>query len=135
MDSHKFLNIFKLKDKSSHRVSSYDKRGGNNDFIRFKGEETKLLAEIDGPGIINHIYFVMIMPNPKNFRSTIIRMFWDHEEVPSVEAPLGDFFGVCACRVRPINSLMINITPGSLSGYGFNMYFPMPHDGAVHLLL
>lgn len=128
MPTNLFRNIFSLKEKTSHRASSWDQKGGNRDFIFIGSGQTKVLAEIEGPGIINHIYFVSILQNPKDFRTVIIKMYWDHEEQPSVEVPLGDFFGVCNCRVRPINSLMITITPGSLSGYGFNMYFPMPFN-------
>ncbi len=123
-----FSNLFKLNNKSSHRASSWDQKGGNRDFIFIGSKQTKVLADIDGPGIINHIYFVSILQHPKDFRAAVIKMYWDNEDNPSVEVPLGDFFGVCNCRVRTINSLMINITPGSLSGYGFNMYFPMPFN-------
>ena len=121
-----FQNIFKLKSNSSHRISSWDKKGRNIDFIQIKSNETVTLAEIEGPGIINHIYFTTILPNPLEFRNAIIRMYWDNEKNPSVEVPLGDFFGVSNCRLRLINSLMISIFRGISGSYGFNTYFPMP---------
>lgn len=121
-----FNNLFRLTDRSSFRASSWDRRGRNNDFINIGSKQTKVLADIKGPGIINHIYFTMIAPNPLDFRNAIIRMYWDDEENPSVEVPLGDFFGVCNCRIRTINSLMITITKGIIASYGFNIYFPMP---------
>ncbi len=126
MNPQDFSKLFTLKNKTSHRISSWNKTGKNKDAIIIRGNRTKILADIEGPGIINHIYFTMILQNPLDFRAAVIKMYWDNEEHPSVEVPLGDFFGVCNCRIRPFNSLMITITPGSISGYGFNMYFPNP---------
>jgi hypothetical protein len=121
-----FTNLWKLTDKSSHRISSWDKTGRNFDFLQIKSKETVVLADIEGPGIIKHIYFTTILPNPLEFRNAVIRMYWDYEKSPSVEAPLGDFFGVSNCRLRLINSLMITIYRGISGSYGFNIYFPMP---------
>lgn len=121
-----FENLCKLKDKSNHRVSSWDKKGKNFDFVQIFSKETRVLAEIKGPGIIKHIYFTAILMDPLDFRNAIIRIYWDHEEHPSVEVPLGDFFGVSNCRLRTLNSLMITINQGHSGSYGFNTYFPMP---------
>lgn len=121
-----FPNICKLNNNSSHRISSWDKTGRNFDFIQIKSKETIALADIEGPGIIKHFYFTTILPNPLEFRNAVIRMYWDYEKSPSVEVPLGDFFGVSNCRLRLINSLMITIYRGTSGSYGFNNYFPMP---------
>ena len=118
-----FTNLWKLTDKSSHRISSWDRTGRNFDFLQIKSKETVLLADIEGPGIIKHIYFTTILPNPLEFRNAVIRMYWDYEKSPSVEVPLGDFFGVSNCRLRLINSLMITIYRGTSGSYGFNIYF------------
>jgi hypothetical protein len=91
-----------------------------------KSKETKILADIEGPGIIKHMYYTTILPNPLEFRNAIIRIYWDYEKNPSVEVPLGDFFAVSNCRLRLINSLMITINRGIEGSYGFNIYFPMP---------
>jgi hypothetical protein len=126
MNINSFSNLFKLTKRSSHRISSWDKKGRNIDFIHIGSKKTEILAEIEGPGIIKHIYFTTILQNPLDFRYGILRMYWDHEENPSVEVPLGDFFGVSNCRVRLFNSLIITINRGALGSYGFNIYFPMP---------
>jgi len=62
-------------------------------------------------------------------------MFWNDESNPSVEAPLGDFFGVANGQVRPIRSLAFTVNPGfyisTNASWGFNCYLPMPfHSGA-----
>lgn len=121
-----YKNLCKLVDKSNHRISSWDVTGKNKDFIQIQSKETKILAEIKGPAIIKHFYFTTILMDPLDFRSAILRIFWDYEENPSVEVPLGDFFGVSNCRVRLLNSLLITIYKGCLGSYGFNCYFPMP---------
>ena len=119
-------NICTLNNKTSHRESSWDKKGKNVDYLSINSKETRVLADIEGPGMIKHMYFTTILQNPLDFRNSVIRMYWDDEKDPSVEVPLGDFFGVCNCRVRPIQSLMITINRGILGSYGYNNYFPMP---------
>ena len=128
-----FSNIFKLTDKSSHRESSWDRKGKNFDHLQIKSKETRILADIEGPGIIRHMYFTTILQNPLDFRNAVIRMYWDDEKDPSVEVPLGDFFGVCNCRVRTIKSLMITINRGILGSYGYNNYFPMPFSSHARI--
>ena len=80
---------------------------------------TVTLAEIEGPGVINHIWLTVF---PDYWRCLVLRFYWDDEESPSVEAPLGDFF--CSgwgirCNV---NSLPISVNPAG----GFNSYWQMP---------
>ena len=78
-----------------------------------------VLADIKGPGAIRHIWITM---DPKAYRDCILRMFWDGEKTPSVEAPLGDFFASGhALRVN-VNSIPIAVNPSG----GFNSYWPMP---------
>lgn len=122
-----FDNLYKIVNKTNYRASSWDTSGKNNDYIRVKPNKSKILADIQGPGIIRHMYFTTIHQNPLEFRWAVIKMYWDFEQNPSVEVPLGDFFGVSNCRVRPMNSLMITVNRGGEMGsYGFNLYFPMP---------
>ncbi len=80
---------------------------------------TTTLAEIEGPGIIQHIW---ITADPASYRSCILRIYWDGEESPSVEVPLGDFF--CNGHAKRCNvlALPINVNPSG----GFNSYWPMP---------
>jgi len=76
------------------------------------------LAEIEGPGSITHIWITV---DTIAYRNCVLRMYWDGEEEPSVEAPVGDFF-CCGHGLRAnINSLPISVNPSG----GFNSYFPM----------
>jgi hypothetical protein len=89
-----------------------------NPFIRIQPGEIFTLAEIEGPGAIQHIW----MTPTGNWRFSIIRIYWDDEETPSVEVPVGDFFGMGWCEYAHLNSLAVCVNPGS----AFNCYWPMP---------
>lgn len=89
-----------------------------NPYIRIKPGETFTIAEIEGPGAIQHIW----MTPTGNWRFTIMRIYWDDEKEPSVECPVGDFFGMGWAEYAPLNSLAVCVNPGS----AFNCYWTMP---------
>lgn len=83
------------KGIKSKRISSYDTTGGNNDrFEAIKPGEKRVLFDVRGAGMINHIW-ITISPEPENLKrdEIILRMFWDGNPSPSVESPIGSFFG------------------------------------------
>lgn len=83
------------------------------------------LAEIEGSGIIKHIWITFPTIDRQLSRKTILRMYWDDEENPSVEAPLGDFFGVplgLTGTEYQLNSYFLQVAPHN----GLNCYFAMP---------
>ncbi len=88
-----------------------------NPYIHIQPGETAVIAEIDGPGAIQHIWFT---PSG-NWRFTILRIYWDDEEDPSVEVPVGDFCAA-AYGYHPITSLAMCLNPSS----AFNSYWVMP---------
>lgn len=79
---------------------------------------TFTIAEIEGPGSVQHIW----MTPTGNWRYSILRFYWDDETTPSVEAPVGDFFGMGWGQYSPLQSLAVCVNPGS----AFNCYWPMP---------
>lgn len=87
--------------------------------ISLKSGTTTPLADIDGPGVIQHIWITV---DVKAYRTCILRFYWDNEEQPSVEVPLGDFFANCHGRRYNVTSLPIAVNPSG----GFNSYWPMP---------
>ena len=89
-----------------------------NPYIKIGKGETTTLAEIDGSGAINHIW----MTPTGNWRFSILRIYWDGEKEPSVECPVGDFFGMGWGEYAPLQSLAICVNPGS----AFNCYWQMP---------
>jgi hypothetical protein len=87
--------------------------------ITLKAGETVTLADIQGPGVIRHIW---ITTDPKAYRGCVLRMYWDGEKTPSVETALGDFF-CCPHALRTqVTSLPVTVNPSG----GFNSYWPMP---------
>lgn len=116
--------IYRFKDFKSKRISSYDKTGGNQDFIKFLPGQTKTIAEIKGAGIIKHVWMTINCSDPMFGRNIILRMYWDGELNPSVESPIGDFFGQGWGENYNFASLTIAAAPAQ--GKALNSYFPMP---------
>lgn len=86
--------------------------------VKIEAGQTFTLAEIDGSGVIQHIW----MTPTGNWSFSILRMYWDDEKEPSIEVPVGDFFGMGWGEYAPVNSLPVTVNPGS----AFNSYWPMP---------
>jgi len=89
-----------------------------NPYVRIKSGETFTMAEIEGPGAIQHIWMT---PTGK-WRFSIFRIYWDDETEPSVECPVGDFFGMGWNEYAPLVSNAVCVNPGS----AFNCYWVMP---------
>jgi len=89
-----------------------------NPFIVIKPGQTFTLAEMEGPGAIQHIW----MTPTGNWRFSILRIYWDDEKEPSVECPVGDFFGQGWNTYAQLTSLPVCVNPGS----AFNCYWAMP---------
>lgn len=135
-------NIFKLSDAKSRSISPENFTGakgqggmategtGKNPSrdlgkgwkvspsVVIKAHTTFTIAEIDGPGSIQHIW----MTPTGVWRNSILRFYWDGETTPSVEAPVGDFFCMGWNQYAPLQSLAVCVNPGS----AFNCYWPMP---------
>jgi hypothetical protein len=85
--------VANLSDAVSRRASSADRSGGNADWVEVKANSTVTLADIHGAGSIRHMWFTINSPSPFHLRELVLRMYWDGETEPSVEVPIGDFFG------------------------------------------
>ncbi len=87
-------------------------------FVVIEAGQTFTVADINGPGAIQHIW----MTPTGNWRFSILRFYWDGETEPSVEVPVGDFFGMGWGEYAHLNSLAVAVNPGS----AFNSYWAMP---------
>ena len=87
--------------------------------ITLPRHSTTALADIEGPGTITHIWITV---DPKAYRDCVLRFYWDGEEAPSVEVPVGDFFANGHALRCNVNSLPVAVNPSG----GFNSYWPMP---------
>jgi hypothetical protein len=110
------------KSGTPKHEGSWDRSGGNGDARYVKPGETLTLLNYRGAGIIRR-FWVTIAPRADMpiHRQAILRMYWDDETSPSVECPIGDFFGVGFGEQKDYISLPLNETSG-----GYNCYWPMP---------
>jgi len=114
----------RLKNFSAHRVSS-DNRfvGSNDDSKRIMPGETFVMADLKGPGVVSHIW-VTVADNEYAWpRLVRLRVYYDGKKTPSVDVPIGDFFGVGHGYDRELNSLPVR---DSSFGRARNSYWPMP---------
>ncbi len=105
---------------------SWDTSGRNRDFWVIPPGKSKVLADIQGPGRITHIW----MTQPKHYRECLIRITWDNAGHASVLCPLGDFFGLGHGLVASYQSLLFSAStrfPYQFEkGCALNCYAPMP---------
>ncbi len=125
--------LARLRDVRTRRASSWDRSGGNNDFLVVKPGQTVILADIQGAGCINHIWCTHMNPQVDYLRRVVLRMKWDNESNFSVEVPLGDFFGVGHAQTVNFSSLPLQMSPSE--GRGFNCWFPMPFSERAYIEL
>lgn len=95
--------------------------------VRIEAGSTFTLADINGPGAIQQIW----MTPTGNWRYSILRIYWDDQEQPSVECPVGDFFACGWGRFSQVSSLAVCVNPGS----AFNCYWPMPFQRRCRITL
>ncbi len=86
--------------------------------VRIEPGDTFTLADIRESGAIQQIW----MTPTGNWRHSILRIYWDNQSQPSVECPVGDFFGMGWGKFAQLSSLPICVNPGS----AFNCYWEMP---------
>jgi hypothetical protein len=118
------------------RTSSWDRTGGNRDCTPVEAGEEKVLAEIRGPGSIQHVFVGTTTPSGAFLRELVLRMYWDGEREPSVEVPLGDFFLTPhEAYVREVRTALVAVNPGheGFGSHGYNAYFPMPFGSGARI--
>jgi len=110
------------KDYVQKRASSYDRSGSNADFRPIAPGETLTLLDDDGPGLITHIWVTIASDDPQHLKALVLRVYWDEESTPSVEAPIGDFFGLGLGEYHYYQSLALSVS----SDKALNCFLPMP---------
>lgn len=132
--NHDLLELARIKDGvASKRISSYDRSGGNNDrFENIADGERRVIFEVEGAGIINHIWITIAPPPPALSRNDIIlRMYWDGNSQPSVQSPIGPFFGQGWDESYDFSSLPL--AAGPRTGRGLVSYFSMPFSNGARI--
>jgi hypothetical protein len=115
-----------LHDGRSGRCSSWDTTGRNVDSWKIEPGQTRVLADIKGPGAITHIW----MTQGNHYRECLLRITWDNAASPSVLVPLGDFFCLGHGIVNSFQSLLFTASTSKNNqfnqGCALNCYAPMP---------
>jgi hypothetical protein len=120
-----------LRNHRRRRVSSHDATGANRDFFNVPPGERFTLAEIEGAGCVKHIWVTLGCSDRWHLRKILLRMYWDGEEDPSVEAPIGDFFGLGHGITRNFTSVPLEMSPES--GRALNSWWPMPFSSGARI--
>lgn len=106
------------------RSSSYDRTGGNADYRQLPPGRKLVLLDAPGPGIVTHVWMTIASRERYHLKKLVLRMFWDGESSPSVETPIGDFFGLGLGEYTTFQSVPIAVAPEK----ALNCFFPMPFE-------
>jgi hypothetical protein len=113
----------------SLKQSSYDRTGGNRDAWPIAAGATQEIFKEDGAGVITHIWFTIAAQGRDHLKEIILRAYWDGNAKPSVECPIGDFFGLNLGSYVIYQSEYLACSPGR----SLNCYFAMPYRRGARL--
>lgn len=134
-----------MRASSSHRIGpdgKYDPRGeydpnSNSDNQSVPPGETKVLLAADGPGVISHIWMTFLAPEPHpwakdgsaDHQEMLLRIFYDGDDRPGVEAPVGDFFANCFGQRREVISVPVVVEDAD----SYNCFWRIPFRKSIRI--
>jgi D-arabinan exo alpha-(1,3)/(1,5)-arabinofuranosidase (non-reducing end) len=107
----------------SLKQSSYDTTGGNSDRWPIAPAAVREIFNAEGPGVITHIWFTISARSADHLKELVLRGYWEGSAKPSVEVPIGDFFGLNLGAYVIYESQYLGCSPGR----SLNCYFAMPY--------
>jgi len=119
----------RASDYRSLKQSSYDRTGGNADRYQIPAGATQEVFASDGPGVITHVWFTIGSGNRDLLKQLVLRMYWEGNAKPSVETPIGDFFGLNLAQFMVYESEFLSCSPIR----ALNSYFAMPFRRAARI--
>ncbi len=125
-------NLFtqaRLRSYKARRNSSWDKTGGNADAVTVEPGKSATVLDITGAGVITHIWFTIATADQHHLKNLVLRAWWDGESTPSIEAPIGDFFGLGLGEYFVYQSALLAVA----SVKALNAYFQMPFSTAARI--
>ena len=111
------------------RISSADPTGANLDARAIPPGETLTILDEAGPGSVTHVWITIYDEESAFLKKLVLRMYWDGEVTPSVEAPIGDFFGLGLAEYFMYQSLPLVVG----SEKALNSFFPMPFQKSARI--
>jgi hypothetical protein len=124
-------DLTRPRDYVLKRVSSYDRTGGNDDYRALAAGATLTLLDEAGPGEISHVWITIASGERFHLKKIVLRMYWDGEASPSVEAPVGDFFGLGLGQYSMYQSVPLSVGGDK----ALNCFFPMPFQKHARITL
>ena len=118
-----------LQNYKTLKQSSFDTTGGNRDFWHISPGETLQVFQATGPGIVTHIWFTINARSRHHLKELVLSIFWDGAAKPSVEVPIGDFFGLNLGEYFTYQSAFLNCS----SVKALNCYFAMPFKRSARI--
>ena len=102
----------------------------NSDNFRVAPGQTHVVMDVKGPGVITHMWFTFLGPEPQDWapqgsathQDMLLRIYWDGSDKPGVEAPLGDFFANCFGRRDSVVSMPVIVEDAD----SYNCFWHMP---------
>jgi len=119
----------RLRDYKTRRSSSWDRTGGNADWVAVEPGQTATLLDTTGAGVVTHLWFTINSPDRMHLKNLVLRAWWDGESSPSVEVPIGDFFGLGLGEYYTYQSELLAVAPMK----AMNAYFKMPFATAARM--
>jgi hypothetical protein len=123
--------LARLRNYTTRRSSSWDRTGGNNDAVPVEPGQTATLLEVSGAGVVSHLWITINSSDPMHLKNLVLRAWWDGETEPSVEVPIGDFFGLGLGEYFVYQSALLAVA----SIKALNAYFQMPFASSARLTL
>jgi hypothetical protein len=123
--------LARLRSYRNGRSSSWDRTGGNADAVPVGPGQAVTLLDLKGAGVVTHIWFTINSPDPMHLKNLVLRAWWDGESSPSVEVPIGDFFGLGLGEYFVYQSALLAVAPIK----ALNSYFQMPFSAGARITL
>jgi len=123
--------LARLRSYKNMRSGSWDRTGGNADWVMVAPGQTATLLDTKGAGVVTHIWFTINSQDPMHLKNLVLRAWWDGEASPSIETPIGDFFGLGLGEYFVYQSELLAVAPVK----ALNSYFQMPFATAARITL
>ena len=121
----------RLRNYKSRRSSSWDRTGANSDRVPIEPGASATVLDVTGAGVVTHLWFTINSPDPMHLKNLVLRAWWDGESTPSVEVPIGDFFGLGLGEYFVYQSALVAVAPIK----ALNAYFQMPFSHSARIVV
>jgi Protein of unknown function (DUF2961) len=119
----------RLREYKARRSSSWDRTGGNGDAVVVETGKDAVILDVTGAGVVTHVWFTINSHDPLHLKNLVLRAWWDGERAPSVEVPIGDFFGLGLGEYYTYQSALLVVAPMK----ALNSYFKMPFANGARM--